>query len=392
VISALLVAILTDSGLIIDWNLNSKTSNKTLFDFIDFDPKPDKLSVNRQTEASLLSSTMINSSWIFYRLLQQERQLQNRSNYSKTELFCPRNSACVKRVRLRSDSTHKWRLKKNISLMLTPKNEIKTDKELSLSELESVKTAASLNDLLTVKSKLKSSRSVLLFFVFQTNAAHFFEYCAQPRFYSVLLKYKLVSPKLINQVKSHLIDSNSKNSSFDETNEMLERVLQIGFQAGSRLLKRFWRPNESMQRLVSDYQRLLFSHVRNDSSNIEKPNYKYFIIGLQLRMQFLEHPLDTLRFVSCAIQLENEQIELFKLKNGHEDASNLRFKWFVTSDTTHVISQLRQNYTTVGKDQTVSVGNRWRQVVSVTSETGDNNLNIGHTLYNSNALNRFVDS
>jgi hypothetical protein len=364
----LVLAVLTDSGVIIEWDMpNSSPSNdskKIINEYID---DSFRFSRSKTSSNSLLQPSILNSSALFHKLIDIEKAQQNRSYNSPA-------SDTVKTSQIKSTTRHKWKIKKDFYSLTTPNPDSVYD---ILEEARGRFGNSSENE----------GTSTLLLFTLQTNAAHIFEYCAEPRFYDKLLKYKLVSPRLISRVRADL-----KNKT-DERGEKLERLLLIGFQVANRLLRYFWQPSSSMQRLILLYKSKLFSESLNETTSHDHVYYK---IGIQLRTQFLDHPRDTLKFVACAMQIEREQQEIFKSKKmswGSSGVKLLRFVWFITADAPNVIQDFKKNFTT----KNVKDHQLWRNVVSVIDDetfanksVNDAQLQIGHTLYNAKALNRYV--
>lgn len=172
--------------------------------------------------------------------------------------------------------------------------------------------------------------------VFRSNYAFFFDLCSNPIYYSKILKYNLAKNKTIFKAKQTL---ESKANDLDK----MERVLQIGFEVASSLMKKFWRLESNFQKEIEDFY--------------EKNFRNYFVIGIQMRVQFLDENKDIHRFIKCANQIEE------RLSNG------TKVKWFISSDKSWIFKQFSVNY----KEKIIQgLGN------------------IGHTSHNLNSYYRTI--
>ena len=90
---------------------------------------------------------------------------------------------------------------------------------------------------------------------------------------------------------------------------------------GGNLLNRLWVPKKEIRYLTKKF--------------IENWFNGYFVIGIQLRYQYIDDALDTHNFLKCALDIESNQNSsmLFKLKYKG-------IKWFVTSDNSEVLNRL----------------------------------------------------
>lgn len=122
-------------------------------------------------------------------------------------------------------------------------------------------------------------------FLYKSNSALFFEICTSQNYFPKLLDYELARPDTIRRANES-IKTNALNES-----DRVDRLLMVGYQVGSRLLRRFWRPKEFISRKVEAYVRDRF-----------KPHY---MIGMHLRAQYLNEN-DIMAFVECALGLEKE--------------------------------------------------------------------------------------
>lgn len=170
--------------------------------------------------------------------------------------------------------------------------------------------------------------------IFNSNKAYFFYLTSNPIFYPKLLGYKLVKRKTIESAKTALSQM-SKN---------VEPFLTIGFEVGHRLIQKFWKLNANFNRIIEDFYNKKFRG--------------FFIIGIQIRTQFLKrNDSDLKSFINCALQIEKMV------------SNNLTFKWFLTSDSGKALKKITKIYpnkTIIGKGA------------------------IGHILWNKNAYFRTV--
>ena len=156
----------------------------------------------------------------------------------------------------------------------------------------------------------------------------FMEICSNSLYFEKILYYNLASLEALNQAL------NSSNS------DKMEAHFRVGFEVGGNLLNRIWKPSQALQREIDAYLDSYFNKT------------EYFIIGFQLRYGskwtkehqsdgiFLddENYLDTLKFINCALAIENEYL----MKNKGNKLK--KFKWFVATDLESQLSKLSQEY------------------------------------------------
>ena len=137
--------------------------------------------------------------------------------------------------------------------------------------------------------------------------------CSNPAFYEKLYEFGLVSRPTIDKASGLLNSTTAKNG------EKIDAVLRVGFEVGSTFMNKYWTPYENVTSQVNYYYDKFFKD--------------YYVIGLQIRVQFLEG-VDFIKvFTDCA----------FKVEEKMSDDSK-RVKWFVTSDSQQVINILRSGY------------------------------------------------
>lgn len=111
--------------------------------------------------------------------------------------------------------------------------------------------------------------------------AHFFEICSNTFYHPKLLHYKLVSNKTIYDVNQVL----AKNSGEIDDLEKMQKVLMVGFEVGSRLLRKFWIPNRNITDIIDQFY--------------EQQYRDNFVIGMQFRAQFLNNTADAEIYKMC---------------------------------------------------------------------------------------------
>ena len=167
-----------------------------------------------------------------------------------------------------------------------------------------------------IKTKFPTEYS---FFYYADIQAHFFELCTNPIYYERLLGHKLVTAKTINEAKQVLAD---KNSSSDELHD---KLFQIGFEVGGNLLRRHWIPKKYILDKINE---LYSKHFKNN-----------FVIGMQIRTHYLNTNKDVRVFVDCAFDIENNYL---KANNG--SGLTKLIKWYLSSDSDQVIESLAKSY------------------------------------------------
>ena len=148
----------------------------------------------------------------------------------------------------------------------------------------------------------------------------FMEICTNKTYFPKLLYYDLVTSTTINTALSAI---NTQNATEAYKQESLFRV---GFEVGGNILNRIWTPNEAIQAETSAY--------------LAKKFVGHFVIGIQLRFQFLNQSADTLKFLNCATQIENDYLRMHTPLNG----SSGFFKWFIASDTEWQLNSILEKY------------------------------------------------
>jgi hypothetical protein len=132
--------------------------------------------------------------------------------------------------------------------------------------------------------------------------------CTNPSHYGKLLYYNLVKNKTVQ--KSIKI-MNHPNSTYVEKNHYL---FMIGFEVGANLMNKIIMPKPKIQEIITDY-----------------------VIGIQLRTLYLDVEKDSLRFLNCAFQIENEY-----LRWSQSEAKPV--KWYISSDSEDLLKKIVDLY------------------------------------------------
>jgi hypothetical protein len=236
VITSLVIAILTDSAIVIRWNNIDKFIEEPAYlAFKNYDLEMNELSANYKTE----------------------------------EIFVPR-------------PVYGWKIEKDMNAL--------------------------------IKTKLPDNKNR---FIYNQLIAYFFEICSNPIYYDKLLYYKLVSKNRIDSANE--IISNLNNY----TNKVKTNViLDIGYQVGGNLLNRMWIPKRDLLDLINSY------YINHFFGN--------YVIGIQIREYYIHENIDLNTFIDCALMIEENVKTSLKY--------NVKFKWFITSDSKSIIDKLISNH------------------------------------------------
>ena len=171
-------------------------------------------------------------------------------------------------------------------------------------------------------------------FVYKYYEPYIFELCSNPIYYDKLLSYELVSRESINRARLLFNNSTYNHASItlrndDNTNELEKQqiLFSIGYEVAGAILNAIWTPKAHIRRKMAEYD-FYFS--------------KYFIIGLQIRSEFISDPVNVNRFFRCALNIEANLTSQQK-RNG--------VKWYVSSDSSSVIDRAIQTY---GRNKVIS--------------------------------------
>ena len=156
-------------------------------------------------------------------------------------------------------------------------------------------------------------------FFYNSYNAYFFELCCNPIYYEKFFHYGLVTrdtiDKALNATKNMSVNSNQMNQNL---------IIQVGYEVGGNLLNKIWKPKPTIQNQIN--------FILNSSFK------DYFVIGIQLRYQYISDNEDTSKFVNCAMMIETN------LTNSIQNRKYKGIKWFVTSDREDVLNRLVKLY------------------------------------------------
>jgi hypothetical protein len=137
--------------------------------------------------------------------------------------------------------------------------------------------------------------------------------CTNPIHYDKLLYYNLVKNET---VQKSIKTMNHPNSTYVEKNHDL---FMIGFEVGANLMNKIIMPKPRIQEFINDFLRRDF--VDN------------YVIGIQLRTLYLDVEKDSLRFLNCAFQIENEYLRWSK-------SEPKPVKWYISSDSEDLLKKI----------------------------------------------------
>ena len=168
-------------------------------------------------------------------------------------------------------------------------------------------------------------------YFYRREDAYFMELCANPANYDKLLAYDLVSPHTIREAKKRRNGGGGGGGS----------VLRVGLEVAGHLLNRVWLPVAHLQRQIDAY--------------VSEHFLGYLVIGMHVRfgdpdLPYLERSVDPLKFIRCAIQIENRML-LLQNQNRNRNRNNSttqrttkQIKWFVASDSQSHVDALVAEY------------------------------------------------
>ena len=154
-------------------------------------------------------------------------------------------------------------------------------------------------------------------FFYGESGCLFMVLCTNPNHYDKLIYYDLVKTET---VQKSIQTMNNPNSTFEEKNHNL---FMIGFEVGANLMNKMIIPKARIQEIIKDFVRRGF--IGN------------FVIGIQLRTLYLDVEKDSLRFLNCAFQIENEY-----LKASKGEARPV--KWYISSDSEDLLKKIATFY------------------------------------------------
>ena len=142
----------------------------------------------------------------------------------------------------------------------------------------------------------------------------FFEICSNPD-YEKLYQYGLVSYETKN--KAFEVTQNMGNYSDKDKKHY---IFKVPYEVGGNLLNKVWVPKDFIMNKINYYVNNVFKD--------------YFVIGIQIRNQFIDFNKDFKLFIECAQQIESNLIT-----NKYKG-----IKWFISSDLESIADILREKY------------------------------------------------
>lgn len=118
-----------------------------------------------------------------------------------------------------------------------------------------------------------------------------------------LTELGLVRAETVEKAANSLKDSNQTES------QKLENLYLIGFEFAGHILNNYWRPKPSLKRRIEAF---------SQSNFIDS-----YVIGLQMRFNYLQKTDEFQLFAECALELEEKIRPVI---------GNQSVKWFFTSD------------------------------------------------------------
>ena len=109
-----------------------------------------------------------------------------------------------------------------------------------------------------------------------------------------------------------------------------EALFLIGYEVGGSLLNNFWLISSDLVRKIEFYTNEYFTPAS-------------YVIGIQLRygdadLPYLNEYVDILKFINCAIYLENEYL------SSKRKSEKFNIKWFIASDSQSKLDLLLKEY------------------------------------------------
>lgn len=158
-------------------------------------------------------------------------------------------------------------------------------------------------------------------FIYRTAYAFFIDLFCNPFYYDKILQANLVKQETIDKAKYALENPNNILTEI----QMQDALFQVGYEVVGNLLNYFWVPKQDIMNTVNDY-------MANEFKD-------YYIIGFQLRYEYLDPLPDTLSFIRCAFQIEQDY---YRSKDFIK--YNKTVKWYVSSDSEPHLNQIEAAY------------------------------------------------
>ena len=143
---------------------------------------------------------------------------------------------------------------------------------------------------------------------------YFFDLAANIKNAQKLVHFGFVTSETVKKAKKIIKDKHVTKA------WKLDSLFQIGFEFAGHVLNKYWLLKPNIKEKISDFIKQKFSGN--------------FIIGLQLRFNYLNHE-DIQTFIKCAFEIEKHN----KIYN-----SNQNVKWFISTDESAKIRNLIKRY------------------------------------------------
>lgn len=99
----------------------------------------------------------------------------------------------------------------------------------------------------------------------------------------------------------------------------IETAYRLGFDLAHTFLTKIWLPSDS---IASKMSKIISEHFDD----------RTFVIGIQIRVLYLDSPNDLKQILNCAVEIEKQQ------------NSSMKIKWYVATDQQEVIDQINSEY------------------------------------------------
>jgi hypothetical protein len=150
------------------------------------------------------------------------------------------------------------------------------------------------------------------------DSAYFFDLCSNPLYFEKLSEHKMVKKETIKRALLTLSDASISK------NEKLENLFQIGFEYAGSVLNKHWRLKRN---LTDRIERFAERNFRNK-----------FVIGLQIRSDYIKTSEEIDVFVKCAKDIEKRHL------NESAGLDKTSVKWYVSADNESLIQFFREKF------------------------------------------------
>ena len=155
-------------------------------------------------------------------------------------------------------------------------------------------------------------------FVFDGMFSMYFELACNKNYFEKFLYYGLVKPETIIQSLEALEILNSAQKTPRAYSHLINVLFRTGFELAHNIMNIFWHPKTELQKQIDKF--------------VEENLKDFYVIGIQIRTEFLKVMKDRIVFFECATELE-------KL-----NAKNKTVKWFVACDDPMFLKDFKKEY------------------------------------------------